>query len=468
MVNINSLKIQESETLRDAMTSINEVGSGFILVVDENDVFKGILTDGDIRREILKGTSLTTPVHDLVKEGKTADESMSKEEISSILNFAIRFVPILNKDKKVIDVAILSTTFLEEEKSRKVVFLNHEKNPTIKPIHNVLLIGGAGYIGSILTRKLLDKGYNVRIFDKFIYGSGSLESVKDHKQLEIVEGDTKRIDELLKAFRDMDVVIHLAELVGDPACSHDGLLTHETNLFATSLVAQICKYLMINKLVYASSCSVYGAIKNEDELLTEESHLNPVSLYAQTKIEAEKVLMNLMDDNFKPVIMRLGTVFGPSYRMRFDLIVNLLAAQAAQEGEITIFGGDQWRPFIHVEDTANAFIAGIEAPIEKIGGEVFNVTKDDLNIQLKDLIPLYKEAYPEVKVVIEGDMVDPRDYKVSGNKLKNVLGFVPRKSLSEGINEIKALFKDEKVTDYKDDVYSNIKIIKVSFPIKKT
>ncbi len=224
---------------------------------------------------------------------------------------------------------------------------------------HVLVIGGGGYIGSALLPKLLDSGYHVRLLDLLLFGTEPIADVLDHPNLEIVQADFRQVDEVVAAVRGMDTLIHLGAIVGDPACALDEELTIEVNLMATRMIAEVAKGSGVKRFIFASTCSVYGA---SDEILDERSALNPVSLYARSKIASEKVLRKMADDRFAPVILRFGTIYGLSGRTRFDLVVNLLAAKALIDKQITVFDGDQWRPFVHVDDAAQAVFKVLEAP----------------------------------------------------------------------------------------------------------
>ena len=235
--------------------------------------------------------------------------------------------------------------------------------PDKRRIKNVLVIGGAGYIGSALLPKLLDHGYHVRILDLLLYGSEPIQDYLDHARLEVVQADFRQIDQVVEAMRGIDAVVHLGAIVGDPACALDEDLTIDVNLMATRMVAEVVKGSGISRFIFASTCSVYGA---GDEILDERSALRPVSLYARSKIASERVLVSLAEPGFAPTILRFGTIYGISGRTRFDLVVNLLAAKAVVEGNITVYGGEQWRPFLHVDDAALAILKVLEAPLSMV------------------------------------------------------------------------------------------------------
>jgi nucleoside-diphosphate-sugar epimerase len=253
-----------------------------------------------------------------------------------------------------------------------------------------------------------------------------------------------------------NAVVHLGALVGDPACALDEKLALEINLAATRMIAEVARGFGIQRFIFASTCSVYGA---SDQLLDERSALNPVSLYARTKIDSERVLLALNDDRFAPIILRFATVYGLSPRPRFDLVVNLLAAQAVCEKRITIFGGNQWRPFIHVNDAAEAILKCLEAPLHVVKGQIFNVGSDDQNYQIAQLGDLIKKLIPDVEVIRQGDDTDRRNYRVSFAKIRKHLGFTPRYTVADGILEIKAAIEAGRIRDYRDARYSNYKTL---------
>ena len=328
--------------------------------------------------------------------------------------------------------------------------------PEKSMVRNVLVIGGAGYIGSVLVRKLLDRGYTVTALDGLIYGDESIRDLYGQPGFELIHDDLRNIEAVVRALQYADAVVHLGALVGDPACALDKKLTLEINLAATRMIAEAARGFGVQRFIFASTCSVYGA---SDQLLDEHSALSPISLYARTKIDSERVLLALNRDRFAPIILRFGTVYGLSPRPRFDLVINLLAAEAVCDKSITIFGGDQWRPFIHVDDAAEAILKCLEAPLHAVKGQVFNVGSDDQNYQIAKLGDLIKGLVPDVQVIHKGDEVDKRNYRVSFAKIRKHLGFTPRRTVPEGILEIKAAIEDGRIRDYRDAHYSNYKTL---------
>jgi len=323
-------------------------------------------------------------------------------------------------------------------------------------IQHVLIIGGAGYIGSTLCRQLLSQAYSVRVLDALLYGDKSLAGLKEDPRFELLEGDSRDVSAVFRAMLDMDAVVHLGELVGDPACALDEKLTLEINLAATRMVAEAAQGCGVKRFVYASSCSVYGA---SSEISDERSALKPVSLYARAKIGSEQTLLALNGPDFHPVILRLSTVFGHSFRPRFDLVVNFLTAKAVRDGEITIFGGEQWRPFVHVADVAQAIVLCVEAPLVSVKARIFNVGSDEQNYTINQVGELIHGIVPQARVVnVEGNG-DRRDYRVSFSRIRRELGFKARYSVEDGVREIHAALMDGKIGDYQDRCYSNYKTL---------
>jgi len=325
-----------------------------------------------------------------------------------------------------------------------------------RPIRRVLVIGGGGYIGSALLPKLLDAGYHVRLLDMLLYSTEPIQEVVTHPNLEVMDADFRQIDKVVEAMQDVDAVIHLGAIVGDPACALDEELTIEVNLMATRMIAEVAKGNRVNRFIFASTCSVYGA---SDELLDEHSALHPVSLYARSKIASEMVLQNLYGPDFSPIVLRFGTIYGLSGRTRFDLVINLLAAKAVVEGAITVFGGDQWRPFVHVDDAALAVLKALEAPLETVKNEIFNVGSDAQNYTIQQIGEMIQHLVPTSKVLNMGSDTDRRNYRVNFSKIYNTLNFVPQWTVEQGIKQVISRIQSGKIIDYRDAKYSNVKFL---------
>lgn len=325
-----------------------------------------------------------------------------------------------------------------------------------RPPRNVLVIGGAGYIGSALIPKLLEKGCYVRLLDLFLYGMEPIAPYVTHPRLDIVRADFRQVDKVVQCMQGMDAVIHLGAIVGDPACAIDEELTVEVNLVATRTIAEIAKGFGINRFIFASTCSVYGA---SDELLDERSALTPVSLYARSKIASEQVLLSLASPNFSPTILRFGTIYGLSGRVRFDLVVNLLTAKAVVDGKITIFGSDQWRPFLHVDDAATAVLKVLEAPLPLVRNQIFNVGSDSQNYTLQQVGETIHRLVPTAEMIVMGSDGDQRNYRVNFSKIRRVLDFNPRWTLEQGIQQVIDALNSGVIQDYRDALYSNVKFL---------
>jgi nucleoside-diphosphate-sugar epimerase len=316
----------------------------------------------------------------------------------------------------------------------------------------VLVTGAAGYIGSILVRRLLDRGYHVRVLDRLMYGDDAIRDILSHPRLEMVVADFRDRVVAAHAVQGVSAIVHLGAIVGDPACAINEDFTIGTNFEATRIIASAAKRAGVRRMIFGSTCSVYGA---SAEMLDETSALNPVSLYANTKIAAERALLDMQDETFAPVIMRFATAYGHSYRPRYDLAVNVMTAKAVKEGQITIHGGDQWRPFVHVDDIARALVLALESPIETVAGETFNVGSDTQNHQLKEVGEIIQRLIPHAEVLTNDLITDKRNYYVRFTKIQMALGFTPLHTLEESIFEMKEVLETGEVRDYRDRRYNN-------------
>ncbi|MBM3151562.1 MAG: NAD-dependent epimerase/dehydratase family protein [Chloroflexi bacterium] len=358
----------------------------------------------------------------------------------------------------------LSTAMLVAARAWSVVWkrIVRSESARSKPfgdasIKNVLVIGGAGYIGSALLPILLEAGYRVRLLDLLLYGTEPIQEWIDHPHLEIIKADFRSVGKVVQAMHEMDAVIHLGGLVGDPACALDEQLTLDINLMATRMIAEVAKGSGIGHFIFASTCSVYGA---SDEKLDERSELRPVSLYARSKIASEKVLLKMADDRFAPVVLRFSTIYGLSGRPRFDLVVNLLTAKAVVEDRITIFGGDQWRPFLHVSDAAKAILLVLKSPVRLVHNQVFNIGSNEQNFTIHQVGGMIQRQVPSAVIVNNDESIDPRNYWVNFNKAAHILGFVPDWHVDEGIRQVIEALRSGRIRDYRDAMYSNVEFLK--------
>jgi len=300
----------------------------------------------------------------------------------------------------------------------------------------VLVTGGAGYIGSVLCRMLIEKGFDVICLDRFFFGFDSIEEIRD--KIKIVKEDIRWFNPNI--LKDIDTVIDMASLSNDPSGELDPQKTLEINYEGRVRVAKLSKKLGVKRYVLASSCSVYGF---QEGILTEESTLNPLTTYAKANALAEKEILSLADKSFKPTVLRQATVYGLSYRMRFDLAINGMVLGFYKNGKIPIMrDGKQWRPFVHVKDTSNAFIKVLEAEPELVNGQIFNVGSDEQNFQIFELAKLIAESINMPFNYEWYGSPDNRSYKVSFKKIKEVLNFKPKYTPREGAKEVFEALKD--------------------------
>jgi nucleoside-diphosphate-sugar epimerase len=296
----------------------------------------------------------------------------------------------------------------------------------------VLVTGGAGYIGSLLCRELLHAGYLVRVLDNFRYGDGAIQGLFGHAGFEAIHSDCRDKSSVERALSGIQQVVHLAAIVGDQACAEECQAAIAVNYSAARMLAEAARAHGANRFVFASTCSIYGT---SDDLMDEGSAANPLSVYALTKITAEEAILRTETEYFHPVVLRLATVFGLSYRPRFDLVVNLLTANAYHRGLITIFNGCQWRPFIHVRDVASGIRSILSSAPELVHRQVFNLGDSRMNYTLNDVAEAVRRRLPNTSVEYV-DNADRRNYRVSFNKVRERIGFQSSVGLDKGIEEL--------------------------------
>ncbi|HVP39275.1 MAG TPA: SDR family oxidoreductase [Candidatus Saccharimonadales bacterium] len=321
----------------------------------------------------------------------------------------------------------------------------------------IMVTGGAGFIGSHCVRMLLEKGYSVRVLDSLLFGDQALRPLLDAGQdLELLQGDIRHVEDVVAATKGCHGVIHLAGIVGDPACELDPEATHTINFEATKIMVEVAKYANVRRFVFASTCSVYGAA--EDMVLNEGSVVTPVSLYAETNLRSEQVILRSFEGTRTvPVIVRFATVYGVSRRMRFDLVVNIMSAKAHYDRKVRVFGGDQWRPNVHVQDAARGLVACLEAPEDRARGEVFNIGSNDQNYKIRELGEIVARTLPGVAIEMVKDSPDKRSYHVSFDKARYVLGYEVHHTVAQGVLEVAELLQSGSIPDYLDNRYYNVK-----------
>lgn len=335
--------------------------------------------------------------------------------------------------------------------------LNKSESMDVKDKH-VLVLGGAGYLGSVLVRKLLRMKYTVTVYDSFLYDPSSLDGIDGGDFLSVVRGDIRDYERLYNVIDGKDYIVNLAAMVGDAVCDLDLKATKEVNADSNKYLYKFADEFGVERFICASTCSVYGF---SDDLLNEESFLNPVSLYAQTKLTSELLLMSLSHKvRTSLTVLRFATLFGWSYRPRFDLVVNTMTSNAVARGEVTVFGGNQWRPHLHVRDAADAIIAVLEAPAPLVEGEIFNVGGNELNMTILELGEMIARNIPGCTLQRKPDIIDPRNYLVDFHKIRRTLGFKLRFNVLDGVNEILRAHERGQIPSFDDPVYSNVNCIK--------
>ncbi len=320
----------------------------------------------------------------------------------------------------------------------------------------ILVTGGAGYIGSVLVRQLLKKGYNVRVIDSLKWGGESLYEVMTNENFEFFKGDIRNTEDIKVALKGVNSVIHLAAIVGDPACSKFSEEAKQTNWNASVNLFEECEKAKVERFVFASTCSNYGKMKDSDDFVKENSELNPVSLYAELKVKFENYLLNEKNNSkICSTALRFSTVYGFSSRMRFDLTVNEFTRNMVIENFQEIWGKQFWRPYAHVDDLCRASILVLESQKDKVKSQVFGVGDTKENYQKGMIIrEINKLVDGEIKYVAKNE--DPRDYRVDFSKIKDELGFSISKTVPDGIREIKKIVESEIISDCYSSKFKNI------------
>jgi len=341
-------------------------------------------------------------------------------------------------------------------------FAKHRITNNKEFIHmdNILVTGGAGYVGSGLLRELLSMGYQVTCVDNLMFGGESLLDIWHNENFKFIKcdiNDWKAFSEILSNNK-IDAVIHLAAIVGDPACKMQSKLAEQTNWESTKWLLDKCREIGIPKFLFASTCSNYGKMDDPESYVDEDSILAPVSLYAELKVRFEKYMLDEIgkDSNFSPTSLRFSTVYGLSPRMRFDLTVNEFTKDLSLGKELIIFGEQFWRPYCHVKDFSNAFITVLRSPTEKVAYNVFNVGDTSENYTKQMLIDEIKKVIPDSIIKYIEKNEDPRNYRVNSDKIKRELGFKITMRVPDGIKEVKRIVQENIIQDPEDQRYYNI------------
>jgi nucleoside-diphosphate-sugar epimerase len=327
----------------------------------------------------------------------------------------------------------------------------------------VLVVGGAGYVGSVLVRELLAQGYAVKVLDRMYYGDHGIEEVSDRIEVEV--GDIRLVEPA--SLEGVGAVINLAGLSNDPTAEFNPHANYEMNFLATQRLAKVCKEAGVERVILASSCSIYDVgIQDErrDVVFDESARVAPKAAYSHSKFLAEQAMLELVDDRFCPVILRKGTVYGFSPRMRYDLVVNSLVRDAMTRGVMTIFyGGEMWRPLVDIRDVARAYLVCLQAPADRVRGEIFNVVGKNFRISEVALRVQSGLRAEGVDAAIDVDYAyrGVRSYRVAGDKLFRTLDVRPTITIEEATRDLVARIREYGYTDFSHPRYSNIEWMKV-------
>jgi nucleoside-diphosphate-sugar epimerase len=329
-----------------------------------------------------------------------------------------------------------------------------------KSLPQVLVTGGAGYVGAVLVPKLLAAGYRVRVLDLYIFGEDALEGVKDHPNLEQIKGDIRDEPLLRRVLPGCDAIIHLACISNDPSFELNPVLGRSINYEAFPPLVRISKESRVRRFIYASTSSVYGI--SDAENVTEDCPLAPLTDYSKYKGLCEPILLEQQSPSFIPVVVRPATVCGYSPRQRLDLTVNILTNHAVNLGRIKVFGGAQMRPNIHIEDVVDLYLMLLEVPDDCIAGKTYNAGYENHSVaDLAEMVRnVVQEEMPEKRriEIVTTPTDDQRSYHICSEKIKRELGFVPKRTVEEAARDLVGAFRAGKIPDpMTDHRWYNIK-----------
>jgi nucleoside-diphosphate-sugar epimerase len=323
-------------------------------------------------------------------------------------------------------------------------------------LKTVLVTGGAGYVGSVLVPRLLDEGYRVKVLDLYLYGHHVLDGVAGHSGLEQVKGDIRDRALLERIMPGCDAVIHLACISNDPSFELDPALGKSINYDAFFALVAVASASGVRRFILASSSSVYGV--KPDDNVTEDLALEPLTDYSKFKAMCEDVLLGAQAPGFAPVVVRPATVCGYSPRLRLDLTVNILTNHAVNSGRITVFGGDQKRPNLHIDDMADVYVRLLGAPDAHVSGQVFNAGYE--NHTVREIAEMVRNVVGASTDIVTTPSDDNRSYHISSDKIRRELGFVPRRSIEDAARGLCDAFRAGRIPDPLGDVrYYNIKLM---------
>jgi nucleoside-diphosphate-sugar epimerase len=318
-----------------------------------------------------------------------------------------------------------------------------------------LITGGSGYIGALLAGELRGAGREVRVLDSLLHGQEDIASEQEAAGIEVIRADIRDADARKRALAGVESVVHLAAIVGDPACARDPQTAEEVNVNATRELVADAGAAGVERLVFASTCSNYGRMADPTVPITESGELSPVSLYAEQKVGMEKLIL-AGTNGVQPTCLRFATVYGVGRRMRFDLTVNEFTRELWSDRDLEVFGEQFWRPYIHVRDAGRAVRTVLEAPAEKVAGNVFNAGRSGENYRKLDLVEEIRKQTDRGNVSYVQRDEDPRDYKVSFDKIRAELGFETLMTVPDGIGEIISALEEGSFGDPFDGRYRNV------------
>jgi nucleoside-diphosphate-sugar epimerase len=320
----------------------------------------------------------------------------------------------------------------------------------------VVVTGGAGYIGAPLCLNLAGSGYEVRALDVLLHGQQEIAEQLERAGVEVIRADVRDAAARERALRDASAVVHLAAIVGDPACARDPQLSRVVNVEGSLALAADAERIGVERFVMASTCSNYGRMLDPATPIDEQGVLAPVSLYAEQKVEIERSLLDRTNGATQPTCLRFATVYGVAPRMRFDLTVNEFARDLWADRRLEVFGEQFWRPYVHVRDAGRAIRTVLEAPSGLVAGAVFNVGRSGENYRKLDLVQEIRKLTDRGEVTYVHRDEDPRDYKVSFDKIRDVLGFETQMTVPDGIAELLDALEQGRFEDPFDARYRNI------------
>lgn len=320
----------------------------------------------------------------------------------------------------------------------------------------VLVTGGAGYMGAMLVPQLLDVGYQVKVVDNLMHGDGrSMLGFWAHPAFEFVKGDLCDQSIFSNLLDGVDAVVHLAAIVGDPACSKQPELARKVNLDAAQKLLQMSQQAQVRRFVFASTCSNYGRMSDPSQMINETGQLSPLSLYAETKVAVEKAILDVPLNDFCATVLRFSTLYGVAPRLRFDLTVNEFTMEALVKKYLAVYGKQFWRPYVHVRDAGRAILKVLQTEVQVVQSEVFNVGANHQNFQKGQIVDLIAQVVPDLDVEYVHKDEDPRDYRVAFDKIKDKLGFEISRTVEDGILEMKHLIEMGVITNFEDTFFRN-------------